>query len=235
MLTFWGLEVYVMIRGALYAVAFTAGLALTSGTALAADPSLETAFDWSGLYAGIQGGYAFGDARHSFDNGAPSGNSDPDGIFGGFHVGFNHQMNSILLGVEADAELADINGRFTDTSGIGSNGSTDIDMQASLRARLGLPIDRVMPYLTGGLAIADIDYGGGPVGDFCCGYSKSALGYTLGTGVEFAVTDSLTARVEYRYTDFGKESGALDPTFGFVRMTTDVQIHAIRAGLSLQF
>jgi outer membrane immunogenic protein len=223
-----------MMKTALFALALSASAIASTSAAQAADP-IDPMYDWSGLYVGLQAGYAFGDADHSFNNGAPSDSSDPDGFFGGLHVGYNHQMQSVLFGLEMDAELADINGNFDNTTGIGSSGSTDINAQGSLRLRLGLPMDRALPYLTGGLAIADVDYGGGPSGGPCCGYSKTPLGFTVGAGFEYAWSDTMTSRIEYRYTDFGKENSGLDPTFSTVDMPVDLQTHALRVGLSWQF
>jgi outer membrane immunogenic protein len=215
-------------------VAVSMALVGLGGKAWAADPTVS-AYDWSGFYLGAQGGYAFGDADHSFSNGAPSDNSDPEGFFGGLHVGFNHQMDGFLLGLELDAELADIDGSFNNLTGITSSGSTDINAQGSLRVRAGLPMDRFLPYLTGGVALADVDYGGGPAGGPCCGYSKTPLGYTIGAGLEFAITDALSTRIEYRFTDFGSESGGLSPTFPGVAMPVDLETHAVRWGLSWHF
>ncbi len=212
----------------------TAALLAPLSFANAADVDISS-YDWSGPYLGIQGGFAFGDASHSFSNGAPSDNSDPEGFLGGVHAGFNGQLGDILVGLEVDAELTGINGSFNNTTGGTSSGSTDINSQGSLRARIGLPMDRLLPYITGGLAAADVDYGGGPSGGPCCGFSKTALGYTLGAGIEYAITDSITTRVEYRYTDFGSESGGLSPTFPTVSMPTDLETHAVRFGLSFQF
>lgn len=208
--------------------------------ALAADP-VDPSFDWSGAYLGVQGGYAFGEANHNFYRGAPTPldptqqDSSPKGMFGGLHLGFNHQMNNVLLGLEADAELAGIDGSYNDPGPPGSSGSTEIDWQGSVRARIGMPMDRLLPYLTGGLALASADFTGGPPLNPCCGYSETLVGYTLGAGLEYAVTDSVTARIEYRFSDFGEVRGNLLPSQAAVTMPVDVEVHAIRVGLSWHF
>ncbi|MGH8498727.1 MAG: outer membrane protein [Methylococcales bacterium] len=213
------------------ATALSGFLALT-GAASAADPVVDPGYDWSGLYIGGQVGYAWGNADHDFSNGAPSDDSSPDGFLGGAHIGYLHQMDLLVLGLEVDVEGTDINGSFNNTTGGTSSGSTDINVQGSARARLGLAMDRWLPYITGGVAIADVDYGGGPAGGPCCGYSKTSVGYTIGGGLEYAFTDSFSARVEYRFTDFGKESGGLSPTFPTVNMPVDLETHAVRFGIS---
>ena len=193
--------------------------------------------DWSGLYVGIQAGYAIGDAGHSFSgfNPAPGGSSDPDGPFGGVHAGFLFQSDRFVYGVEGDIEVGDIDGSYQNGSGLTSSGSTDIGLQGSVRAKGGYAMDRFLPYITGGLAIADVEYGGGPAGGPCCGYSDTALGWTAGAGLQYAINDMMSARVEYRYTDYGSDTDGLPPTFPSTNMRTDLKIHAVMVGLSLQF
>ena len=70
------------------------------------EPVYAQPFSWTGLYVGGQVGYVWGDANHSFSNGAPSDNSEPDGWVGGGHVGYNIQSGRIVFGIEADLEGA---------------------------------------------------------------------------------------------------------------------------------
>jgi outer membrane immunogenic protein len=204
-------------------------------SASAADLAVDSGFDWTGFYLGLQGGYAAGDAKHDFSNGAPSDNSSPDGVFGGLHAGYLFQQDVFVFGLEGDIEAADINGNFNNLTPITSSGSTDINWQGSGRLRLGYATGQFLPYLTGGIAFADVDYGGGPAGGPCCGFSKTTIGYTVGAGLEYAISDVLSANVEYRYTDFGKESGSLNPTFPGVNMPVDLSTHAVRLGVSYHF
>lgn len=197
---------------------------------------LVSSFSWTGFYVGVQGGYGFGSADHTFDNGAPSDDSDPDGFLGGVHVGYNYQMDQFVFGAEADVEYSDIEGSFENLTGITSQGATEINWQGSIRARLGVAMDRTLIYATGGVAFADVDYSGGPAGGpVCCGYSETRTGWTIGGGAEHAFTDKLTARIEYRFTDFGEADDALNPAFPDVDMATDLDIHAVRVGLSYKF
>jgi len=73
--------------------ALAAALIAMSGGAMAADAT--TPVDWSGIYAGAQVGYAFGDADHRFSNGAPAGDSDPEGMLGGVHAGVLLQSDQL--------------------------------------------------------------------------------------------------------------------------------------------
>ncbi|WP_273754664.1 outer membrane protein [Bartonella sp. MM73XJBT.G] len=91
------------------------------------------------------------------------------------------------------------------------------------RVRIGFAADRIMPYIAGGVAYTQMqgisalevkknsllsaeDNGGkliasGNVYD----ETKTLVGFTLGAGVDFAMTDNVLLRAEYRYSDYGKK------------------------------
>ncbi|WP_438721792.1 outer membrane protein [Bartonella rochalimae] len=85
------------------------------------------------------------------------------------------------------------------------------------RMRLGLSAGRVMPYIAGGIAYAKVQFISSKTVDI--GASKNTVpmssldsaevevmvGYTLGGGFDFAMTDRILLRAEYRYSDFGAE------------------------------
>ncbi|MFP3942707.1 MAG: outer membrane protein [Alphaproteobacteria bacterium] len=200
-------------------------------------PPAPAVYDWTGVYAGVQIGYAFGDADHTFiPPGAPPGDSSPDGILGGAHIGYQVQGGSWVYGIEGDFDYTDVNGEFVDTTGATSSGSTDINYQGTLRFRLGHAADRLLIYATGGAAFADVDYGGGPAPlPPCCGFTRTTFGWTAGGGGEYAFTDSLSARLEYRYTDYEPETDSLTPLFPGTKMEVDMALHTIYAGLTYHF
>ncbi|WP_375622666.1 MULTISPECIES: outer membrane protein [unclassified Bartonella] len=79
------------------------------------------------------------------------------------------------------------------------------------RGRVGFSAGRVMPYIAGGVAygqfqdILSIVITGGEPFNRTSDATKTMIGYTLGGGVDFAMTDHLVVRAEYRYSDFGKK------------------------------
>lgn len=197
-------------------------------------PPAPSAYDWTGVYLGVQIGYAWGDAEHTFDIQTP-GDSDPDGILGGFHIGYQTQGGAWVYGIEGDFDYTDVDGDFNNPGELGSSGSTDINYQGTLRFRLGHAADRLLVYATGGAAFADVDYGGGFSNSLCCGFTKTTFGWTVGGGGEYAFTDALSGRVEYRYTDYGPERDALRPDLDNIDMTVDMSLHTVYAGLSYHF
>jgi outer membrane immunogenic protein len=227
------------------AVAVTSLLAAaTANSAVAADlgpyrtptrqsslPPVEYSqpFSWSGLYLGVQLGYGSGTTEAKS---GPSGGFNQaydyksEGWLGGAHVGYNFQRGNLVYGIEADLEKSGQRG-----SGVGSLGSTqytDVDWQGSVRARLGLAYDRTLFYGTAGWAFGDVKIDRG-----AASYSDVRNGWTAGVGIEHMLTNNLSARVEYRYTDFGV--GKFGDTSLNALDRSSVDQHAVRAGLSLKF
>lgn len=217
--------------------AFSLGVfASTSNAADLMDYPVASAYDWGGMYIGGQLGYVFGSADHTFSNGAPADDSSPDGLVGGIHAGYNAQSGNIVFGLEADFEGAAVDGDYTNNTAATSVGTTDMDWQGSVRARVGYAADSYLFFATGGWAFGSFDFGGGPSPlPVAGGYSETLHGWTAGAGVETMLTQNWRARLEYRYTDFGSASGTLAPGFPAVTMPVGVETHAIRIGVSYKF
>lgn len=206
--------------------------------------SVAAPYNWTGCYIGAQIGYGWATTDHSFDNGAPSDTSKPNGVLGGGHLGCNYQITTWVIGVEGDFEAADLKGGdFINLTGATSVGSSHMKWDGSVRGRLGYALDRSLFYVTGGWAFARFDFGGGPGSTQftggglppCCGYSADMNGWTVGGGWEYAFAHNLSARIEYRYTDYGNASGQLGPIYPTVTMPVSVKTNAVRIGLSWKF
>ena len=91
-----------------------------------------------------------------------------------------------------------------------------------------------MPYVTGGIAFGHFKYGL-EAPDYNEGFSasKTFTGWTLGAGVEFALTDNLIGRAEYRYTDFGKNT-VVDPTDWYTNKVK-FKTNDVRIGIAYKF
>jgi outer membrane immunogenic protein len=224
-------------------------LAAVAGSALAADlpyrqpppayvpPPL---FSWTGFYLGGQIGYAWGRDSLSVTNPVLgtfiTSSYGPDGVIGGAHVGYNLQLNTLVAGVEGDVEGTD----YSTSAAIGGvTFGTKIPVQGSVRLRLGLALDRALLYVTGGAAFAGFDNTYQTIFGFDT-ISKTRTGWTVGGGIEYAVTDNWTIRAEYRYADYGKFSDYPVNSFPFPLLPgTFVQNaetqHSVRAGFSYKF
>ena len=133
------------------------------------------------------------------------------GLIGGLYAGVNLPSTSnIVYGIEGDINFANVGDReflkynnVTDPTYIDEWKSS---FQGSLRARAGITAGDALLYVTGGLAVGqntfDIyAYNSPTVHD---SFAKTMVGWTAGAGVDYAVSEDWTARIEYRYTDFGQ-------------------------------
>ncbi len=208
------------------------------GVALPPAPELPALYSWTGIYAGVQGGYGWGSGRLRL--GAPGGplapqglRADADAAFGGAHAGVNYQFGGIVLGLEGDIEAIDGRSRF---DGFGLSARVDQNWQGSARARIGLAFDRLMIYATGGASFTEFErrvfMPGSGLGERL---TSARTGWNVGAGVNFAFTDHLILGAEYRYTDFGKArftgSGIVPGLAGEQELTA----HSARASIAYKF
>jgi outer membrane immunogenic protein len=212
-----------------------AGVLALSGAAAAADlppapaavpyykaPAYMPAYNWSGFYVGINGGGGFGDSDWT----TPGRIDTSGGVVGGT-VGYNYQINQAVLGIEGDIDWADINGSATNTACPAGCKTSDTWL-STVRGRLGYAADRFMPYVTGGLALGNIE---ASVPGFGSANTTNA-GWTAGAGIEFAIAGHWTAKAEYLYVDLGNINVPLaaGPTQN-VTFTTNL----FRGGINYRF
>ncbi|MEM7633168.1 MAG: outer membrane protein [Pseudomonadota bacterium] len=215
------------MKNPLVIVAVSFGV-LASTPSHAADYGLPAdplgAHDWSGSYFGVKlGGVVDGRTDGGFAGAADA--IGLDGVLVGIMSGRNFQFDHIVLGLDSDFSFTDVNGSTTIG---GQAGEVSLDTLSTTRGRIGYAYDRFLPYVTGGFATARADFsldGAGSEND------EWFFGYTVGGGVEWAVTDTIAARVEYQFIDFGSESISI----GGNRSTASIDdLHVVRAGVSIK-
>jgi outer membrane immunogenic protein len=196
---------------------------------------------WSGFYAGIQGGGAWGRSRFEDEVPPPSNWFNIDGFNAGGTIGYNMQFRpNWVAGVEADISGSGISGshpvgQLGKPNGAGFNcGSgpctTDVDWFGTVRGRLGYASSNLLVYGTGGLA-----YGGvkseirnaGP--DFHI--SDTNVGWTAGGGIEYAFAPRWSVKGEYLHVDLGWTSRAVPPA----TLRSDTEFDLVRGGLNYHF
>jgi outer membrane immunogenic protein len=236
-------------------------LAMTCGTALAADlapvPSEPVApvaapYNWTGFYAGLQAAYGWGksDAKNTHDTDGVleyTGTVNSDGFSGGGYVGANYQFGNtgFVVGAEVDAKFGAIDGKDA-LIGVGpslgrpdSPTSTRITWDGAARLRLGYAFDRFLPYIAGGVAGADFRWRPFYPTDHAVPHDDTMWGWTIGGGLEYAITDNLIARVEYRYSDYGDvrkidyKPGAIAD--GGYHDSANLKTNDVRIGVSYKF
>jgi outer membrane immunogenic protein len=182
-----------------------------SNIAFAADLSVPQAqsnpspiYNWTGFYLGINGGGAWGQSSQTpFGTANPStGNFNLSGGLVGGTVGFNYQLDSVVLGLEGDFDWANVSGSVG-CPGIGITCTTKTDYLGTVRGRLGYAWYQWLPYVTVGAAAGDIKQGFLPAIGINNGEYSNRIGWTAGGGVEFAFQDAWSAKVEYLHVDLG--------------------------------
>jgi outer membrane immunogenic protein len=200
--------------------------------------------------------------------GFPGGlGSQSAGFIGGGQAGYNWQTGAFVLGVETDFDGTTLSKSFDSTGapfvGPGAvaagllgdtltvHGKASLSWLGTTRGRVGFvatPDNRLMIYGTGGVA-----YGGGSsnfsvfdatTGSFFSGSpSSTRVGWVIGGGVEYAITNNITIKGEYLYADLGSTSftsaGNPAAVLAFPGVTVggkfDYNASIFRAGVNYKF
>jgi outer membrane immunogenic protein len=160
----------------------------------------STTVDWSGLYAGVHGGYGWS----KVDTGI--GGVAVDGWLGGGHLGIQRQLDRWVVGIEASYSFGNLDGHRTL-----SIGRDPIRLNAAvsdvllLTGRLGYAWDDRLLYIKGGYASADVEVGTTNFG-MTTQIQSRLDGWTVGFGLERLITPNIFIGVEYNYIDLGSKN-----------------------------
>jgi len=114
-----------------------------------------------------------------------------------------------------------------------------VDHMASVTGRLGYTWGRALIYAKGGwtggdvAALASSNAGTPflPSNTPVNGETKWLNGWTVGGGIEFALTNTWSAKAEYMYYDLGEASYVVGPT----PIDVDTRGNSVRVGLNYHF
>lgn len=206
---------------------------------------------WTGFYIGGNVGYGWGHA----DGGTvsffqpvgtlagtiPGNNISTSGVIGGGQLGYNQQLGSWVLGLEADFSGSDIKGSITNTTLL-YTAHSQIDWLSTVRGRVGFAFDRIMVYGTGGVAIAsakatlDDTY---PSGVITTTSTNTHVGWTAGVGTAVMITQSWSLRAEYLHVDLGSKqynhNEPSPPGWPQISYSATVTADIIRGGFDFKF
>ena len=189
-------------------------LMISAGTACAADmqavpyspytralPYVSPIYSWTGFYIGAMGGYGWSDEVRASIGGQTfsRSSSDLNGGFAGGTIGYNWQMGTWVLGIEADAAWSDLT---HSESAFGVTAADTIQSLGSVTGRIGwLPVQSLMVYFKGGYAWADNQVS---ASGFGATFTESRFhsGGTVGVGLEYMFVPNLSAKLEYMWTDY---------------------------------
>jgi outer membrane immunogenic protein len=216
-------------------VALLGAIAMT-GAAIAADMPVKAppapyvpapVWNWTGFYIGVNLGGTW--ANNDSDNFT----GDMSGVVGGGQIGYNWQINNVLLGVEGDFNGTGLkNSESAFVPGVGTfTADAKLPWFATARGRLGWVQGPWLVYVTGGAAWVNFEAtltgpGGGSVSD-----NATRSGWTAGGGVEWMFLPKWSAKLEYLFVD----TDATNVTLLGATFETRAQQNIVRAGLNYHF
>jgi outer membrane immunogenic protein len=177
----------------------------------------------------------------------------------GGELGYNWQIGWFVLGVETD--IGGVTGGTKSNNvglinGTGSgpgvffpfalNQRVSNGLYGTARGRLGVAFDRVLVYGTGGLAYTSghyiFTYTDGLFPAAGTSTTADKVGYVVGGGVEYALTNNVSIKGEFLYTQYGKVSTSglivnqFNPSFTNTFATSArVQEYTARVGINYRF
>jgi len=232
-----------MLRTSVFCAAFVA--------LIASLPAQAGDYNWSGLYLGAHGGYGWADTDYPGAPAYPAGAPRPDlegGLVGG-QIGYNHQINNFVLGVEADYSFT----RMQETVRDGNYLTQDHEINGlgSIRGRIGFAASNWLIYGTAGWAWNRASFNQtcpdgaqfghcrpAAAGQYSLSKDETESGWVYGAGVESGISDNWSVRAEYLRYDFDSQgynlgsapSGAVIGT-----KTLEHQVDVVRLGVNYRF
>ena len=206
-------------------------------------------YNWTGIYLGGNvGAGLLSDATSQATAAPPTAltgtiKTHPVGLIGGGQVGANYQFSHWVVGVEASWSSSNISG--TSTSGavatlavpaISERMTSAPAWIATATGRLGYAANDLLFYAKGGVAEMRVSYtqaptvaGGGTFSTQSMSVNRS--GYAAGVGLEYGLTENLSAKFEYDYFGFGSK------TYNFTATPVSIRsdLQTLTVGLNYRF
>lgn len=197
------------------------------------DGSPPASNQWSGAYFGGSVSYSWWGSRASVGRAPPSPEAFSN-TTGGLHIGTNYLLGrSLLVGAELDGSFANfiedddlVLRRATSASTI----TEQVDFVARLRARFGFVAGGTLFYATTGPALSQARVIEAPGATSATDKQlRIRTGWSIGTGVERALTPEWVARLEYSYDKLDR----IHTSFrSGQELASTLDTHALRVGLS---
>ncbi|MDN5249676.1 MAG: outer membrane beta-barrel protein [Alphaproteobacteria bacterium] len=228
--------------------------------------SQPAVFAWDGPYAGAEVGGNFSYFSNKV-NGTKQSTSDVEKNFGkpknkligGVFAGYNANVgNNVILGIDGNLDFGKSDKTIIETKKNTTDGFAYKEkLSGAARVRVGYAMDRFMPYVAGGLTVTDIEAAQGdktensPKGkiDGTTGKlsavaklkSSAAMGWNIGAGVDYAISDNLILRADYRHSQIAdpkvnKTATATDTSSKLEKLKDfSVNSNDVRVGIAYKF
>jgi outer membrane immunogenic protein len=198
---------------------------------LAAAPT----FSWTGCHIGTHTGLGAGHTKWTDPvadgnidglSSTRTANTDMSGALYGGQIGCDMQLSgSWVVGLEGSVSASDITGTNQDQFNSPWTLRNNNDWLASITGRIGFAApNNILLYTKGGVAWAhdnfEIENSGHTLGQ----PSSWQIGWTLGSGLEWAFASSWSVFVETDYYSFGSQTQTFNESPGFINAPPNVNI-----------
>jgi outer membrane immunogenic protein len=191
-------------------------------------------FDWTGIYVGGHLGGGFSESSWSDPiTGIGNGTFNNFGFLGGAQVGANVQFNRLVLGLEGDFSWTSL--KATSRDSIGEAIGTSVPWTSTITGRVGAAFDRLLVYGKGGLALAQDQSSLTDLGGNSATNSFVRKGWTVGAGLEYALDDHWSAKIEYDYLGFGAQALSFTTPLEKVGSNASLNVQEVKAGINFRF
>ncbi len=209
-----------------------------------APPMVAAAYDWSGFYAGINGGW--GSSRNSWFQTDPAFTVGPEGAHDssggtvGGQIGYRWQAGTFVFGLEAQGNWADFTGSNISLL-FGDINNSKVEAFGLFTGQVGYAVNNVLLYVKGGAAVTSNKY---RITDAVTGAAfgitgdDTRWGASVGVGLEYAFAPNWSVGVEYNHLFMQDRTvNFVDPAtgaaFGTDRISQDVDL--VTARLNYKF
>ncbi|MBS4002630.1 MAG: porin family protein [Afipia sp.] len=190
-------------------------------------------YNWTGFYAGVHIGAAFGgDDGFATNIVGLTGSSRDAAFLGGGQIGADYQFApNWVVGIEGQISgLSNNDRRFT----VGVDSIRDrSDWLASVTGRLGYTWGPGLIYAKGGVAFRDDSGLAATAGFLPAVTDRNSTGYTVGGGLEYMFAPAWSAKVEYQYYNFDTTNVVTNAGLGALSYKDD--LHTVKVGVNYHF
>jgi outer membrane immunogenic protein len=190
-------------------------------------------YDWSGMYVGASvGGTCFDGSADIQGTPYVAAHMEDCGYKVSGHAGYNYQVDHMVFGLEADLGYTNVS-----AENIGTASTFGKDWDGSIKSRMGFAMDNTLIYGLAGYSMARAEYGESYTvpAPGSTEEQKWHHGWSIGMGIEHAITDVIRLRGEYAYTKYMSDDSYVSACGGCYVEGDFGNLHTFTMGVSYAF